>query len=88
MIANNGHYLYMLNKYETSAYWTKKTNGTVLFSNWKIQYTIITWKEYENLQQTNHITLKDIMFVLPNCDLLDVLTSEDGLKHWYQQSHV
>ena len=51
-------------------------NGTVLFSNWKIQYTIITWKEYENLQQTNHITLKDIMFVLPNCDLLDVLTSE------------
>jgi hypothetical protein len=26
MMANNGHYLYMLNKYETSAYWTKKTS--------------------------------------------------------------
>jgi hypothetical protein len=78
----------MLNKYETSAYWTKKTiNGTVLFTNWKIQ-TIITWKEYKNLQQTNHITLKDILFVLPNCVLLDVLTSEDGVKHWYEQSHV
>ena len=50
--------------------------------------TIIAWKEYENLQQTNHITLKDTMFVLPNRVLLDVLTSEDGLKHWYQQSHV
>jgi hypothetical protein len=26
------------------------------------------------------------MLVLPNCVLLDDLTSEDGLKHWYQQS--
>ena len=24
------------------------------------------------------------MLVLPNCVLLDVVTSEDGLKHWYQ----
>ena len=79
----------MLNKYETSAYWTKKSNEWhCLVFQLEIQYTIITWKEYENLQQTNHITLKDIMFVLPSCDLLDVLTSEDGLKHWYQQSHV
>ena len=31
------------------------------------------------------MTLED-MLVLPNCVLLDVLTSEDGLKHWYQQS--
>jgi hypothetical protein len=31
------------------------------------------------------------MLVLPNCVLLDALTSEDCLKHWYQQcqqSHV
>ena len=63
-MVNNGHYLYMLNKYETSAYWTKETkNGTILFTNWKIQLTIITWKECENLQQTNHITLKDILYV-------------------------
>jgi hypothetical protein len=35
--------------------------------------------EHENLQQTNHIALKD-MIVFPNCVLLDVLTSaKDGL---------
>ena len=65
-------------------------NGTILFTNWKIQLTIITWKECENLEQTNHITLKD-MFALPNCVLLDALTNEDSLKHCYQQcqlSHV
>jgi hypothetical protein len=28
------------------------------------------------------------MFVLPNCDLLDVLTSEDGLKHIGTNNHM
>jgi hypothetical protein len=28
------------------------------------------------------------MFVLPNCVLLDVLTSEDVLKHWYTNNHM
>ena len=30
MMANNGHYLYMLNKYETFIYWTKNNSKTCL----------------------------------------------------------
>ena len=41
----------------------------------------------ENLQQTSHITIRHIMYIA-NCVLLDVLTSEDGLKRWYQQSRA
>jgi hypothetical protein len=52
MMANNGHYLYMLNKYETSTYWTKMV--TLVY---QMENTVdCHLKEYENLQQTSHIT--------------------------------
>jgi hypothetical protein len=86
MMADNWHYLYMLNNYEISTYWTKN-NGNTCLSNGKysglslvdIQFTcnkliIPRWKTYVCSSY--------------NSVLMDVFTSEDGLKHWYQQSHL
>jgi hypothetical protein len=58
LMTNNGHYLYMLKKW--NIYILDKKTIVTLVTKWKIQQTIITWKEYENLQQTSHIMLKDI----------------------------
>ena len=52
-MTNNGYYMYMLNKYETFIYWTKKPSNKLVYQmeNTVDRKVSLPWKEYENLQK-------------------------------------
>ena len=61
MMANNGYYLYMLNKYETFML-DKKRIVKDLLTKWKIQYRLYHYlgKNMKTCNKLSHIILKDM----------------------------